>query len=113
MTPELAKARYKKNLHEVVSIRRITGSGSTRVDATYATVGRVFKGERKELVGGVAQQDITAIVYADDLFDAGLPSDVKIGDYFIDQDAIEYSVYEVKFRRVQAVMIAYELTVRG
>lgn len=112
MTPARAKAHYKENLKEVVSIRRITGSGSTRVDASYASVGRVFKGERKELVGGIAQQDITAIVYADDLSDAGLPSDVQIGDYLI-AEGIEYSVYEVKPRRVQAVMIAYELTIRG
>jgi hypothetical protein len=113
MTPTRAKQHYKANLKEPVSIRRIIGTGVGKTDNTYDTVGRVFKGERKELVGGVAQQDITAIVYAQDLLDAGLPSDVKIGDYLIDQDDLEYSVYEVKFRRVKAVMIAYELTVRG
>jgi len=111
--PARSKALYRENLHEVVSIRRISGTGTGRVDNTYATVGRVFAAERKELTGGIAQQDRTAIIYADYLFAAGLPSDVEIGDYLIDQDGTEHSVYEVKHRRVEGVMIGYELTVRA
>ena len=108
-----AKSLYRENLHEPVSIRRITGTGPSRVDVTYATVGRVFKGQRRELTGGIAQQDLTAIIYAQDLFDEGLPSDVVIGDYLIDQGGIEHSIYEVQARRVEGVLIAYELTARG
>ena len=108
-----AKANYRENLHEPVSIRRITGSGPSRTDVTYATVGRVFNAERKELTGGFAQQDRTAIIYAPLLFDAGMPSDVVIGDYLIDQDGIQHTVYEVQVRRVEGVTIAYELTVRA
>jgi len=111
--PARSKALYRENLHEAVSIRRISGTGTGRVDTTYATVGRVFNSQRKELTGGIAQQDRTAIIYADYLFDAGLPSDVEIGDYLIDQDGIEHSVYEVQHRRVEAVLIGYELTVRA
>jgi len=107
------KALYREHLHEAVSIRRITGTGPSRVDASYATVGRVFKGQRNQLTGGIAQQDLTAIIYAQDLFDEGLPSDVVIGDYLIDQDGIEHSVYEVQARRVEGVLIAYELTARA
>lgn len=113
MTPERAKAHYKRNLHEPVSIRRITGSGTARTDVSYATVGRVFNAQRQELTGGIAQQDLTAIVYAQDLFDNGLPSHVVVGDYLIDQDGIEHSVYEVAARRVSGVMVGYELTVRA
>jgi len=40
-------------------------------------------------------------------------SDVEVGDYLIDQDGIEYTVYEVKHRRVEGEMIGYELTVRA
>jgi hypothetical protein len=108
-----AKAHYRKNLHEPVSIRRITGTGPSRVDETYSTVGRVFDGERRALSGGIAQQDRTAIVDAQALFDAGLASDVMIGDFLIDQNGIEHTVYECKARRVEGVMIAYELTVRA
>jgi len=108
-----AKTEYRESLHEPVSIRRITGTGPSRVDATYSTVGRVYDGERRELTGGIAQQDRTAIIYADDLFAAGLPSDVVLGDFLIDQDGIEHTVYEVKARRVEGVLIAYELTVRA
>jgi hypothetical protein len=104
---------YRRYLSEPVSIRRITGSGTGRIDASYATVGRVFNSARKELTGGFAQQDLTAIIYAQDLFDEGLPSDVVIGDYLIDQDGIEHSVYEVQARRVEGVLIAYELTARA
>jgi hypothetical protein len=73
----------------------------------------VFSAARRELVGGIAQQDMTAIISAQELFDAGLPSDVAIGDYLIDQDGIEHSVHEVKPRRVAGVMVGYELTVRA
>jgi hypothetical protein len=113
MMPARAKAAYSKYLDEPVQIRRVTGSGSSLVDTSYATVGRVFSAARRELVGGIAQQDMTAIISAQELFDAGLPSDVAIGDYLIDQDGIEHSVYEVKPRRVQGVMVGYELTVRA
>jgi thiamine monophosphate synthase len=113
MMPARAKVAYKKHLSEPVSIRRITGSGVDRVDASYATVGRIFNTQRKELTGGIAQQDLTAIVYAQDLFDAGLPSDVVIGDLLVDPDGNEHSVYAVAARRVAGVMVAYELTVRA
>ena len=108
-----SKALYRENLHEPVSIRRITGTGPSRVDETFSTVGRVFDGERRELTGGISQQDRKAIIYAQALFDAGLAFDVMVGDYLIDQAGIEHTVYEVKARRVDAVTIAYELTVRA
>ena len=108
-----AKALYRENLHEPVSIRRITGTGPSRVDETYSTIGRVFDGERRELTGGIAQQDRKAIIYAQPLFDAGLAFDVMVGDYLIDQGGLEHTVYEVKARRVDGALVAYELTVRA
>jgi hypothetical protein len=108
-----AKALYRENLHEAVSIRRITGTGPSRVDETYSTIGRVFDGERRELTGGIAQQDRKAIIYAQPLFDAGLAFDVMIGDFLIDQGGLEHTVYEVKARRVDGELVAYELTVRA
>jgi hypothetical protein len=108
-----AKALYRENLHEPVSIRRITGTGPSRVDESYATVGRVFDGERRELTGGIAQQDRKAIIYAQPLFDAGLAFDVVVGDFLIDQGGLEHTVYEVKARRVDGELVAYELTVRA
>jgi hypothetical protein len=113
VTPARAKALYRENLHEPVSIRRIIGTGPSRVDESYATVGRVFDADRRELTGGIAQQDRKAIIYAQALFDAGLAFDVMTGDFLIDQNGIEHTVYEVKARRVDGVMIAYELTVRA
>jgi hypothetical protein len=115
MNPAEAQATYRANLHEPVTIRRrtIAGPGRTTITADYATFGRVFAAERKELTGGIAQQDRTAIICAQPLFDVGLPSDVVIGDYLIDQDGIEHTVYEVKHRRIQGVLVAYELTVRA
>lgn len=113
MSPAEVKALYRENLHEPVSIRRITGTGPSRVDETYSTIGRVFDGERRELTGGIAQQDRKAIIYAQALFDAGLAFDVMVGDYLIDQAGLEHTVHEVKVRRVEAVTIAYELTVRA
>ena len=106
-------ALYRENLHEAVSIRRISGTGPGRTDVTWATVGRVFNGQRKELTGGFAQQDMKAIIYAADLFAAGMPSDVVIGDFLIDHRGIEHTVYEVQPRRVEGILVAYELTARA
>lgn len=113
MNPKRAQRIYKNHLHEPVTIRRIVGSGSARTVSDFATMGRVFKGERKELVAGISQQDVTAIVNAELLESDGLTGDVVIGDYLIEQSGAEYTVTEVKPRRVKAVMIAYELTLRG
>jgi len=65
---------YRQFLSEPVTIRRITGTGTGRLDETYATVGRLNASNnaaRKELTGGIAQQDLTAIIYSQDLFDNG------------------------------------------
>lgn len=113
MTPATARFHYRRNLHEPVTIRRITGSGSTRVVANYTSLARVFQGERKELVGGIAQQDMRCILYHQDLVDDGMTDEVKIGDYLIDAANVEFSVTEVKPRRVQAELIGYKLTLRG
>ena len=95
------------------ALARDLGTGESRVDESYATVGRVFDGERRELTGGIAQQDRKAIIYAQALFDAGLAFDVMIGDFLIDQNGIEQTVYEVKARRVDGELVAYELTIRA
>lgn len=113
MTPAYAKHVYQKHLKETVAVKRIAGTGSSRMVNTYATKGRVYRGDRRELVGGIAQQDWIAILNAEPLVAAGLSTDVMIGDYVIDADGVEYSVTEVKPRRVKAVMIAFELTLRA
>ena len=113
MTPARARVHYRNNLHEPITIRRITGSGSTRVVANYSSMARVFRGERKQLVGGIAQQDMHAIVYHQYLVDDGLTGEVLIGDYLITDSGVEFSVTEVKPRRVQAELIGYDLTLRG
>jgi len=110
------RSLYRQYLKELVSIRRIRDTGTGRTDESYATVGRMNASNnaaRKELVGGIAQQDLTAIIYSQDLFDNGMPSDVELGDILIDQDGIEHSVEEVQARRVEGVLVAYELTVRA
>lgn len=112
MTPAQAKRAYRNNLHEPVTIRRVTGFGSERTDESFATVGRVFRGDQKELVSGIVQQNMIAIIYAQALFDAGLSS-VEIRDYLVEQDGKEHTIMEVKPRRVEGVMVGYELTVRA
>lgn len=113
MNPETAKRLYRNNLHEVITIRRITGSGSSRAVNDYQARARVTDFEDQELVGGVRQGDRKAIVYADDLVNNGLVTPVTVGDYFLDVDTSEYTVIEPKPRRVKGVLIAYELTLRG
>lgn len=113
MTPQKAKKFYRDHLHEVISIRRITGAGSARTVTTHQARARVTGFEDQDLTGGVRQGDRKAIVYTDDLVANGLTLPVKVGDYLIDTDGSLYSILEPKPRRVNGVLIAYELTCRG
>jgi len=113
VNPETAKRLYRDNLYEPVTIRRIVGAGSTKVIETYVSHGRVYRGERRELVGGIAQQEYNAVVDATQLFNSGLVGDVQTQDYLIDMNGKRYTVTEVKPRRVKTTMVGYKLTLKA
>ena len=112
---ESVKADYRRELKEFVTVRRFTGTGSNRpvFDAQNIRA-RVFGYDAKELIGGIQQGDRKAILYADDVIESGLALPITDKDKLVVR-GIELSIIapDDSTRRVDGILIAYELQVRG
>ena len=117
MTPEAAKASYRRALNaagQTVFIRRYTGSGENRPHFDAPVMARVTGYEPDELVGTIQQGDRKVIVLADDLIAAHIPLDLKKGDKVVVRGKeLNIEVADDSTRRIQGVLIAYELQARG
>ncbi len=116
MSPDSVKASYRATLKEQVTIRRYTGvvtATSPRFDVTARA--RVVGFEPKELIGSILQGDRKAIVYADDLIEGGLTLPVRTTDKLLLASGKELAIISADgdSRKVDGVLIAYELQVRG
>ncbi|GAB5506679.1 MAG: hypothetical protein Rhirs2KO_18420 [Rhizobiaceae bacterium] len=117
MTPAAAKASYRRLLGaagERIVIRRLTGTGDNRLYFEASVLARVTGYEPDELVGDIDQGDRKVILLADDLVSAGFPLDLRKGDKaFVRGRELNIEAADDSTRRVQGVLIAYELRVRG
>lgn len=115
MTPSEIKADYRRLLSEVgesVSFRHYSGAGTSRTYSDTTVLARVMGYEPDELIGSMQQGDRRLIVLADDL------TGITIGNGMTDKFVVrgrECSVEAVddNTRRVQGILIAYEIRVRG
>lgn len=117
MNPEETKQSYIAAMDaagETVSIRRFTGTGVGRTHVDTDVRARVVGYQERELVGGIQQGDRKAIVPADDLVDAGFTMPVTANDKLILRGR-QLSIVSVddSTRRIQGVLIAYEIQARG
>lgn len=117
MTPEAAKASTKRMLShvgETVTIRRYTGTGQNRPHFDATVKARVVDYKPHELVGAIQQGDRKLIVLADDLITAQFPQPLVKGDKAVVRGKeLNIEAPDDNTRRVQGVLIAYELRVRG
>lgn len=118
MTPAEAKASYRRTMKEAgetVTIRRYTAaSGTPRPSVTKDVTARVTGYAPHELVGSIQQGDRRVIVLADDLATGAVTLPIKKGDKAVVRGR-ELNIESVddSTRRVQGVLIALELQVRG
>jgi hypothetical protein len=118
MTPEQIRADYRAALHRVgepVTIKRYYGTGSTRPFYQATVRARVTGYEPNELVGGVIQGDRKLIVSGEDIIGAGgitLPL-VKGDKVIVRGRELNIEAADDSSRRVQGVLVAIELQVRG
>lgn len=117
MTPEQAISAHKRALAvagETVMIRRYTGTGQNRPYFDADVQARVTDFEPAELVGGIVQGDRKLVVLAEDLERAQFPENLRKGDKAIVRGR-ECNIESVddNTRRIQGVLVAYELAVRG
>lgn len=115
MTPDSVKAEYAATLKERVSIRRYTGTGTSRPMFDAEARARVTGFAPQELVGTVVQGDRKAIVFVDDLIMAGLALPVTTNDKCVLSNGRELAIIAAdgETRKIDNVLIAYELQVRG
>lgn len=113
MDAEQVKASYRKALRGHVTVRRYTGTGTSRpkTDITGARA-RVTGYKPTELVGGIVQGDKRVILYADDVLSL---APLKMTDKIIESGTRELAIIALddSTRKVGDVLIAYELAVRG
>lgn len=120
MTPEEALSDHRLMLDAVgeeITLRRETrGPGNPPVMIPFeATVrARVMGYQPKDLVGGITQGDLKAIVLAVDLETVQWPGPLRQGDKAILRGKTKtIEVVDGNTRRIQGVLIAYELRVTG
>lgn len=115
MTPAAAKASYRRALKELVTVRRYTGSGSNRPRFDVPKVrARTVGYAPHELVGSIVQGDRKIIVYADDLLGVGFAAPITTADKIVVRGKeLAVIAADDSTRRVDGVLIAYEIQVRG
>jgi hypothetical protein len=117
MTPASIRADYAATMArrgEPVIVRVFAGVGPTRTHVDYATMARITGFNPHEIVGAIQQEDNKVIILAENLATAGMTGEIKINDKLIARGRtynIEASDYNT--RRVQGVLIATELRIRG
>ena len=117
MTPDSIKASYRRMMNavgETVTIRRYTGSGANRPRFDVEVMARVTEYDPRELVGAIVQGDRKLIILAEDMIAAQVPPDIRKGDKAVVRGKeLNIEAADDNTRRVQGVLIAYELQVRG
>jgi hypothetical protein len=117
MTPEAVKADYAAimdRVGETVLIRRYSGSGSSRTATDVSVRARVVSYDPKELVGGIQQGDAKVIALAEDLDGSAITLPlVKSDKCVVRGRELNIQGSDDNTRRIQGVLVAYELQVRG
>jgi hypothetical protein len=117
MSPDYLTEAYRRLLQTVgapVVIRRYSGSGANRPHFDVDVIARVVDYEPEQIVGTIQQGDSKLIVLAEDVAASQIAMPLRKGDKAVIRGK-EHNIEEAddKTRRVQGVLIAYELQVRG
>lgn len=114
MPVERTRSLYARTLQEAIQIRRYTGAGANRPYFDTQARARVTGYQPHELVGNIQQGDRKAIVYAQDLVDAGFALPVTNNDKLMARGR-EFAILAADHstRRDEDVLIAIEIQARG
>src|SRR4051812_27763634 len=113
MPVALTRALYAK-MEGRVTIRRYTGTGANRPFFDWSARARVIGYTPQELTGTIQQGDRKAIVFAQDLVDAGFLLPVTTNDKLVVRDReLQIIAADHSTRRDEDVLIAIEIQARG
>lgn len=115
MNPETVKASYRRNLKDTITLRRYTGSGTSRPRFDAENIRANVAGyQPHELIGTIMQGDRKIIVLVEDLINKNFTLPVTSNDkVVIDGKELAILAPDGSTREVNGVLIAYELQVRG
>jgi hypothetical protein len=114
MTVESVKSSYARDLKEIVFARRYTGSGAVRPVFNAKARAKVVGYAPYELIGTIVQGYCTVILYADDLIKNGFALPLTTNDKLVVRGKeLAIIAADDSTRRVDGVLIAYELQARG
>lgn len=118
MNSDTAKESYRRLLNadgETITIRRYAGMGGSRaVEAETAVIARVSEFRATELIGAIQQGDRKIILLAEDFEQGDIASPIRKGDKAVVRGReLNIEAVDDNTRRIQGVLIAYELQVRG
>lgn len=121
MTPAEARAAHRRQVDqhgETIVIRRYAGTGNSRVVSQSVSVrARVASYSPQQLVGSIQQGDTKLIVLAEDFEGSAFSPAPKSGETGLKAvvGGREKSIEAIddRTRRIQGVLIAYEMQVRG
>ncbi len=117
MTPDYCKATYRRFIDlvgELVIIRRYSGSGANRPHYDVEVKGRVVAYLPHENIGTIQQGDKKLVILADDLLAGQISLPLHKGDKAVIRGK-EHNIEspDDNTRRIDGVLIAYEIQVRG
>lgn len=119
MTPEQCRSahlRFMDGVGETVTIRRYTGTGTTRPKFDCDVRARVVEYDPKELVGSIVQGDRKLIVLYEDLVAAQFPLPIEKGANWkvvVRGKELQIKSIDDNTRRIQGELIAYEMQAGG
>jgi len=117
MTPAECLQSYRENMDavgETIIVRRYTGTGVGRVAHDTNVRARVTGYDQRELVGTIQQGDRRIIMLIEDLTNAGFAVPVTPNDKIVLRGVmISIVTVDDSTRRIQGVLIAYEIQARG
>jgi hypothetical protein len=109
-----AKASHRRMLDQTVTVRRYSGSGATRTHVDADARARVTGYAPHELNGNIVQGDRKVILYADDLIGGLVSQPITTNDKLVVRGReLAILAADDSTRRVEDVLIAIELQVRG
>jgi len=115
MTPEAARASYRVAITDTVSLRKYTGSNTSRTHVDTVAHARVLGYTPQELItGGMVQQgDRKVIMLAEDLENAGVSAPVNGDKIVIRGRELNIQAVDDNTRRIGPTLIAYVIQARG
>lgn len=115
MTPEAVRASYRRAITDTVTLRKYTGSNTSRTKVDTVAHARVTGYTPQELIAGgtVQQGDRKVVMLAEDLENAGVSAPANGDKLVVRGRELNIQAVDDNTRRIGSTLIAYVIQARG